>query len=92
MSEKEFKKLTRNEMEKFIKTNLDSFIIFMYVQNLEEELDKKDKIIKEIAKELVNHVGTCPADYSGNLEEKCKKCNDTYEKCWIEYFEKKVDR
>lgn len=47
MSEEEIKKLTRNEMEKFIKTNLDSFIIFMYVQNLEEELDKKDKIIKE---------------------------------------------
>lgn len=47
MSKEEIKKLTRNEMEKFIKTNLDSFIIFMYVQNLEEELDKKDKIIKE---------------------------------------------
>lgn len=62
------------------------------IEKHQKELGKKDKIIKEIAKALVNCVGTCPADYSGDLEEKCEKCNDTYEKCWIEYFEKKVDK
>lgn len=66
--------------------------ILNLIEKQQKELDKKDKIIKEIAKELVYYIGTCPADDSGNLEEKCEKCNDTYEKCWIEYFEKKVDK
>ena len=52
----------------------------LYWTKNQKELGKKDEIIKEIAKALVNHVGTCPADDSGNLEEKCEECNDTYEK------------
>lgn len=55
------------------------------------ENQKKDKIIQAIATNLVEHIGTCPIDYDDDFEnEKCERCQNTYEECWIEYFTKKV--
>ena len=62
---------------------------FKTVLNL---IKKQEKIIDEFSRALVICVGTCPADYSGDLKPECEKCNDDYEKCWIEYFKKEVEK
>lgn len=53
-------------------------------------IQKQDKIIDKFSKALVNCVGTCPIDYNDDFENDCENCQETLEKCWIEYF-KKVD-
>lgn len=54
-------------------------------------IQKQDKIIDKFSKALVNCVGTCPIDYNDDFENDCENCQDTLEKCWIEYFKKVVD-
>lgn len=59
---------------------------------LQEESEKKDKMIdlmaEEISKSIVN---TCPfADYNVDLD--CEnKCKDDYKACWKQYFKYKVE-
>ena len=55
-------------------------------------IQKQDKIIDKFSKALVNCVGTCPIDYNDDFENDCENCQDTLEKCWIEYFKKVVDK
>lgn len=54
-------------------------------------IQKQDKIIDKFSKALVNCVGTCPIDYNDDFENDCENCQDTLEKCWIEFFKKAVD-
>lgn len=56
-------------------------------------IQKQEKIIDKFSKALVNCVGTCPIDYNDDFENEndCENCNDTLEKCWIEYFKKEVE-
>lgn len=54
-------------------------------------IQKQSKIIDKFSKALVNCVGTCPIDYNDDFENDCENCQDTLEKCWIEYFKKEVE-
>ena len=62
---------------------------FKTVLNL---IQKQEKIIDKFSKALVNCVGTCPIDYNDDFENDCENCQDTLEKCWIEYFKKEVEK
>lgn len=55
-------------------------------------IQKQDKIIDKFSKALVNCVGTCPIDYNDDFENDCENCQDTLEKCWIEFFRKEVEK
>lgn len=55
-------------------------------------IQKQDKIIDKFSKALVNCVGTCPIDYNDDFKNDCENCQDTLEKCWIEYFKKEVEK
>lgn len=55
-------------------------------------IQKQDKIIDKFSKALVNCVGTCPIDYNNDFENDCENCQDTLEKCWIEFFKKDVEK
>lgn len=55
-------------------------------------IQKQDKIIDKFSKALVNCVGTCPIDYNDDFENDCENCQDTLEKCWIEFFKKEVEK
>lgn len=57
------------------------------------ELEKKDKIINEMAKEITEWTGTCPYDKYDWQDVDCEKvCEDDMKQCWIEYFTNKVER
>lgn len=56
MSEEELRKIAKEEASKFIMENLNSAIIFTYIQNLEKEIEnllkaykQDEKIIQEMA-------------------------------------------
>lgn len=56
------------------------------------ELQKKDKVINEMAKEIADITGSCPYDkydYGLDCEEKCKHDRET--ECWKEYFTNKAE-
>lgn len=55
-------------------------------------IQKQNKIIDKFSKALVNCVGTCPIDYNDDFENDCENCQDTLEKCWIEFFKKEVEK
>lgn len=55
-------------------------------------IQKQEKIIDKFSKALVNCVGTCPIDYNDDFENDCENCQDTLEKCWIEFFKKEVEK
>ena len=61
------------------------------IETVLNELDNKDAVIDAIAEELVKHIGTCPLDYVDNFRNNCDECNNDLEKCWIDYFTKKVE-
>lgn len=62
------------------------------IQNQQAELDKKDMIINEMAKELTEWIGTCPLDkYDWQVLDCDKVCDNQMKHCWIEYFTKKVE-
>lgn len=55
------------------------------------ELEKKDRIIELMAKEIEFRTGNCPyGTYNYDLDCK-KRCNNNYKECWIKYFTKKVE-
>ena len=53
MSEEEIKKIAKREFINNVMENLDSALIFTYIQNLEQKLQQKENIIKE-AKDFIN--------------------------------------
>lgn len=63
-----------------------------YAQIVLNLVQKQDKIIDKFSKALVNCVGTCPIDYNDDFENDCENCQDTLEKCWIEFFKKEVEK
>ena len=50
MSEEELRKIAKEEASKFIMENLNSVIIFTYIQNLEKVIEKQQKKIDELKK------------------------------------------
>ena len=52
MTEEELKAIIQKEMDKAITQKIDSALIFKYINNLEKEIEKKDKMIDEMAGEL----------------------------------------
>lgn len=58
--------------------------ILNLIQTQQEEIEKKDKTINEMAKQLYI-LGFCK-------ELKCKECNaDKFEECIKQYFERKIE-
>lgn len=53
-------------------------------------LEKKDKIIDLMSKEIEERLGTCPFDAYEYEMENCQDCQNTYSECWKKYFTKKV--
>ena len=93
MQIEEVRKIAEEEMNKSIMKNLDSAIIFKYISNLENELEKKDAIINEMAKMINSH--DIDEDVCAQMGKK-KDCNDyiMFEEncidCIKEYFYKKA--
>lgn len=48
MSEEEIKKIAKREFINNVMENLDSALIFTYIQNLEQKLQQKENIIEEV--------------------------------------------
>lgn len=57
MSEEEIKKIARETFVENVMNNLDSAIIFKYIQTLEQENTQLKSVLKEI-REYVNTLGT----------------------------------
>lgn len=66
--------------------------IEFYLRTALNLIQKQSKIIDKFSKALVNCVGTCPIDYNDDFENDCENCQDTLEKCWIEFFKKEVEK
>lgn len=66
--------------------------IEFYLRTALNLIQKQNKIIDKFSKALVNCVGTCPIDYNDDFENDCENCQDTLEKCWIEFFKKEVEK
>ena len=66
--------------------------IEFYLRTALNLIQKQSKIIDKFSKALVNCVGTCPIDYNDDFENDCENCQNTLEKCWIEYFKKEVEK
>lgn len=63
------------------------------VKELEEELDKKDKVIDEMLK-FISEITDCPAENLNidlNCAEECDCEKDRTKKCWKKYFFEKVE-
>lgn len=63
MSVEELRKIAKEEASKFIMENLNSVIIFTYIQNLEKEIENLNEINKEhqklnekIIQEMANYI------------------------------------
>ena len=54
-------------------------------------INKLQKVIDLMAEELTEITGSCPLDRCDWENKKCDNCNNTYKKCFIEYFYKKVE-
>lgn len=70
----------------------DFSIISNFMKKQQAELEKKDKVIKEMAEYIALITESCPFelhDYDMNCEKRCKK--DIEAECWKEYFTKKVE-
>ena len=55
MSEEEIKKIAKREFINNVMENLDSALIFTYIQNLEQKLQQKENIIKEVREKLLRY-------------------------------------
>lgn len=79
MNEEQIRKIASDEFNKNIMINLDSSIIFKYIQGLEEENQKQKETIDEISKivheikELTETTNGYPSDYIDNLLEILKE-------------------
>lgn len=67
MSEEELRKIAKEEASKFIMENLNSVIIFTYIQNLEKEMENLKEINKEHQK------------LNGELRDEIKRQGNTRE-------------
>lgn len=56
MSEEEIKKIAKEEFMNNVMKQLDSTLIFTYIQNLENQLQQKENIIKEVREYINNHL------------------------------------
>lgn len=75
----------RNGIENYCITEIET------IKTVLLELEKKDRIIELMAKEIEFRTGNCPyGTYNYDLDCK-KRCNNNYKECWIEYFTKKVE-
>ena len=54
MSEEELRKIAKEEASKFIMENLNSVIIFTYIQNLEKEIEEL-KVINQMQKKRMKN-------------------------------------
>ena len=59
MSEEEIKKIAKREFINNVMENLDSALIFTYIQNLEQKLQQKENIIKEVREKIENTTINC---------------------------------
>ena len=53
MSEEEIKKIAKEEFMNNVMEQLDSTLIFIYIQKLENQLQQKENIIKEVREKLL---------------------------------------
>lgn len=85
MSVEELRKIAKEEASKFIMENLNSAIIFTYIQNLEKEIENlneinkehqklNEKIIQEMANYIKNEWGFANNDEVINYFR--KRCNN----------------
>ena len=94
---KEEKAIDRiNQLCKYLDKWKENYVIVpedkQYFETILNLIQKQEKMIDKLSKALVNCVGTCPIDYSDDFENNCENCNDTLEKCWVEYFKKEVEK
>lgn len=78
----------------FKKEGIENFVVTRkkYIETVLSELEKKEAIINEMAKEITEFLGTCPYDKYDWQDIDCEKvCEDDMKQCWVEYFEKKVE-
>lgn len=56
-------------------------------------IDKKNKMINEMARFIEERIDECPYDFwiEAEKELNCENCEEDYAKCWKQYFEKKVE-
>lgn len=64
MSEEEIKKIAKEEFMNNVMKQLDSALIFTYIQNLENQLQQKENIIKEVREYL---------DIDESIRKNCKR-------------------
>ena len=91
MSVEELRKIAKEEASKFIMENLNSAIIFTYIQNLEKEIENLKEINKEhqklngkLRKEIEKDYNIKIEDIRYNVKEKnCEICSN---KCNIIYM------
>ena len=65
-----------------------------YIDKLQEELKKRDKVINLMAFEITENTGSCPLDiynWKNKKYDNCIDCNDTCKECFIEYFYKQME-
>ena len=88
-ADKDFRGLTSSE-----KTLLENNRkIKEYIGQLEQENNKQNKIIDEMA-EYLAIIRDCPNEDKGanlDCENRCSNDDSLYAECWKQYFEKKVD-
>ena len=66
------------------KSDIEQFDILL---NL---IEKQDKTINIMSKEIIEHLGNCPYDAYEYQLGTCKDCQNTYAECWEEYFINKM--
>jgi hypothetical protein len=64
MSEEEIKKIAKEEFMNNVMEQLDSTLIFTYIQSLENQLQQKENIIKEVREYL---------DIDESIRKNCKR-------------------
>ena len=97
---KEYKTIMHNEIVltghiKTLKVDYTKLeILLNYIDRLQEELKKRDKVINLMAFEITENTGSCPLDIYDWKNKKygnCIDCNDTCKECFIEYFYKQTE-
>lgn len=75
MSEEEIKKLIKEDFINNVMEQLDSALIFTYIQKLETQLQQKENIIKELREylELIKHKQTGIGYYTKDIRRKMLK-------------------
>lgn len=70
----------------------DMQILINLIKNQQKEIEKKDRIIDEMAGYLAI-IRDCPNEDKGaniDCENRCSTDDDIYAECWKMYFERKV--